>query len=1484
MQERLHRSRRHRTWVSSQVDGASVGGDSSIASTENVSIDSSDKHAPATATNNSAKTSSSSTVASGTAAQLKTYRLQKIKQKFPSRHHATGGTSSTPHAAPTPPSASDDTSPQVESQPEANSSSSPDENRDSSSVSFRRQRISTINLKTRKTPGSPTKSPTALSNPRNGPASACLEPLDTQQEEREYSVGNGKHQGHSPCESMMYQASAMEEGAGDDDPSSSEGPPPGPRMQRMQRDGSRYRQVSSAVQSWKSQHQDKHHLNRDDESESTFTSTASTDWKSQPLVDAGGASSAGGTTEVSPEVLPGRVEYRTKSPFRPPEVQDKTPSTAAGSHQQYGPNHHASAYGQPQRPSQKQSSGGHVHGVQEPSSWQLRHYGTTKMASSHELNPVKQKQYGGRVVTPVHAPVTHGRTYVGRSVPFKDQSQLLSTGGRRGPVPGPLPPNTHPTDDSGQLYKNVLKPRRKEVAEPMSLDKPDYSKSIETPKIASVSSLRASFDSNKNQPLMPMNSTDPRVRHSLPISNNKKCIPEAPTSPAKTVPAQRLSVSGGTKHTVSYRSTESATVQHCDPSEPVVRAFKPNQDTQQQELNDLSHVSSDPVVARATSAGTEKKDGIASRYRSAQGVPAWPIAILESRGAASEVATSKGAVPSNDGTAFRHSTHSLTNQRVDAALKNDTPLRNDLLDVVQYCSTDARTEELEVNAQRKPSVASSTKKFTEDSHGLDEARKSWQRPSLDRPKESIILNETTLVRTEVNTKTVDKNETIQTNRIGQYYKASWRVEQEDEVGVMKSIAAEEGRTPEPTIESSAPVVTRGSVAASWQQRIQQQNQRKEPIGPATTDILKSKPADASDVGDNDMVSTQQPGVPPWMQMLNRHNSKDSSSSSADEKKEAESPPKSSGGVPSQEPVIASPEIDVQITKDHRTLSSIESASISPRQSLSLNWQQKALATQRSKDSSIKDDSQHETSDIIPPRQAPSDTGSLTLSKTNLEIESPNETDQQSTPYFDPKIQNPLPQNLEVFTKHENATYPDELSFSPSPIADDFRSEQPEPTKAGVPIYTTSKPWEKDTRHSVLQSWQTRSLKVRDKDTQDSSIQPDQAAPDFHESPVPIAYDDEDFMEEKRSGDLSVDEDTILGVNVDDYLGNSNERADFISPNALEDSLKETSKRLSYDGGVDSYISADTSTHEDELALHHGGSMNVRSVRSLTELSSEEISVYVEDDRTNTGKKTMILKENNANLDQNVDSESDRRDVEEETPKDVSSPVSGRPFPRLSPSPKDNGKYRNSYFGDEVPAAHRVVNRKKTDGGVHLPPGHFSAVGDGASQVNNFWASTSASREEHQEAMNFTETDRWLDRDPDIDDTIADDISISSEANEKNPLTTPKKWFVPQSQEPTAAGFDSNASVTMIQESTTWTPVDNLDVKSRSAKETQDVFDPFGPENDELKVDVAAELFSPNPDPFMTEESFSPLEWSTPQGTTSTQHIGYYNSPDSRVEI
>jgi len=63
-------------------------------------------------------------------------------------------------------------------------------------------------------------------------------------------------------------------------------------------------------------------------------------------------------------------------------------------------------------------------------------------------------------------------------------------------------------------------------------------------------------------------------------------------------------------------------------------------------------------------------------------------------------------------------------------------------------------------------------------------------------------------------------------------------------------------------------------------------------------------------------------------------------------------------------------------------------------------------------------------------------------------------------------------------------------------------------------------------------------------------------------------------------------------------------------------------------------------------------------------------------------------------------------------------------------------------------------------------------------------------------------------------------------------------------------------------------------KSRGSgvKAKRDIFDPFG-DTDDLKIVNSGNIFAPLPDPFpLTEETFSPTDWTTPCG-----QIGYYNS-------
>ena len=192
----------------------------------------------------------------------------------------------------------------------------------------------------------------------------------------------------------------------------------------------------------------------------------------------------------------------------------------------------------------------------------------------------------------------------------------------------------------------------------------------------------------------------------------------------------------------------------------------------------------------------------------------------------------------------------------------------------------------------------------------------------------------------------------------------------------------------------------------------------------------------------------------------------------------------------------------------------------------------------------------------------------------------------------------------------------------------------------------------------------------------------------------------------------------------------------------------------------------------------------------------------------------------------------------------------------------------------------------------------------ASQILKFWASGAASEEEQEEAEHFQDTEEWADRDPEIDG-FRDNSPPPSPNPESHPsydsreLSAVKGWRQASTPSTAALGGALKGSPT---ESTQATPIskdptsrstlrisgsnDRSDAKSRKSrsKRPKEVFDPFGGADD-LRITDSSDLFSPLPDPFMTEESFSPPVWDSPRGRDTVQHHDD-SSPewDSQAEI
>ena len=192
----------------------------------------------------------------------------------------------------------------------------------------------------------------------------------------------------------------------------------------------------------------------------------------------------------------------------------------------------------------------------------------------------------------------------------------------------------------------------------------------------------------------------------------------------------------------------------------------------------------------------------------------------------------------------------------------------------------------------------------------------------------------------------------------------------------------------------------------------------------------------------------------------------------------------------------------------------------------------------------------------------------------------------------------------------------------------------------------------------------------------------------------------------------------------------------------------------------------------------------------------------------------------------------------------------------------------------------------------------------ASQILKFWASGTASEEEQEEAQHFQDTEEWADRDPDIDSFRETSPPPSPEpesrpvigemppSNDSHDLRTMKGWRQAPSglagatmASPAASAHITPTSRELSARSTLHVSGSNdrSDARSKKSKRSKDVFDPFGGADD-LKITDSSDLFSPLPDPFMTEESFSPPVWDTPRSRDTSEDDDSSPEWSSQVEI
>ena len=369
-------------------------------------------------------------------------------------------------------------------------------------------------------------------------------------------------------------------------------------------------------------------------------------------------------------------------------------------------------------------------------------------------------------------------------------------------------------------------------------------------------------------------------------------------------------------------------------------------------------------------------------------------------------------------------------------------------------------------------------------------------------------------------------------------------------------------------------------------------------------------------------------------------------------------------------------------------------------------------------------------------------------------------------------------------------------------------------------------------------------------------------------PISNAFSDP-FIEEKKSSDLSIDEDRILGEDVMHML--SSEKVGVESSDCDEKYNLPLKKVFSYED--DSYISrSDT----DPIGSSASESVKTASAQwqTIETRNSDDISVYVEDERIISTKEEKIFSAQCEDVNQEVVKERNKVKVTIDRPAVIYSPAVPT-LPRINPSPKDNDRYRIGYFGDDAPGRIRVAQRRK----------HSNVVPNSNTKKStdhdfDIWASTIASNVEHNEVIKFDQIDHWMDNNPDIGNNPQDeDLASSSDL-----IKATSKNETPQKTNAIAAHTESNAS-------------DNYRIldggedlkKSFHIPEKQRVFDPFGIDcEDALKAENPNDLFSANPDPFITDDSFSPLEWPTPSGSNNIfpngHHTDFHNLPDSHIEM
>jgi hypothetical protein len=1060
---------------------------------------------------------------------------------------------------------------------------------------------------------------------------------------------------------------------------------------------------------------------------------------------------------------------------------------------------------------------------------------TTEQVSSRKTKDSGQ--------TPMH--VTSKSTLtVKESTCVRQPSQTLqlhcqrkSTGGNNTASSYPRSSPSHQAE--GSLYKNILKPVSKDPPVDGSSNPTQetaFGGVIETPKRVKVSSLLASFDSRQNQPLMPMNCGDPRVRHSLPFG-----------------------------YSVRKKSSNDL----------------PRQAQQQHDVDQVEQSRKVVCTPRRSSISISNQIAVS---------PHPPVAV------------DKKTV---------QSTESASHNLKSAQSEISSPTREGVAE--RYKSVTGRS-----NQEPEPEI-----------HMEDDEVENIKTKKLHRTK--------------------------------QYYKASWRVHTND--------FDEEKKFSEAADRDRGTLSPRQSVLSSWNQRYQKQVQASSNMIGCTPNGVSSTEHDGTNYPNHRTKSSSQHLEKIEGQDIEHKRSQGSQSTQDVERQQSQASQDSSGvqqepshvlylgRQPMRTEMAAKASIFSTWQKRERAHQSVAKLSdrkfessyearetddihgigreTSVPETETFGESEEAPRTRRSGQKTIHDSANHilqgEVSDLVPERiglstlrrnvpknEMPRDRRpSLdSASKSNGGIDDAKDTivGNSSHESLGQKVGNYGMKDGVVKSSWSDTT---------SENQEESSSQQDEKkTLKNNDRHSSGHPWEKSTKRNVVQSWKLRSYETK----KDSRVAEEAREKSFFSSKfsseakhkvggldsgrVP-PFNSTEILDEKKSEDLSVNEDRILGVDYDDDPMRNRTRTNSSIANENSFDPGSSSPRLMYDD--DSYITDGGNEKDDkvssEILLFPPKPTKTRSHGSSTDLKnndSGEISLYVEDEFTKKLKSMTFT---------DVQMEDEKtegiKDVAHANSTFQESPASKQGSMRIHPSPKDTKKYRHGYFGDESISTPRGSQNIDADPMSRQGKKTFESTNKltktsrRRSDALDVWAVSSVSEDDLDDDIQFDGTEEWLARDPDINDDAIDDSSILSEPNQYSEESS-KPSFRPtgkvfqkaetttfpnsQSRENDARATNrKDVGIPVLNNPNTWTGPKqaadkNTHHKKNASSATRIPFDPFHDEADDgTKEYIPPQLFSPTRDPFMTEESFSPLDWSSPRGTTA-QHIGYYNSPDSRLEI